>query len=335
MSWISILRSSGKGFEGIMSNLFLSVIIPTRNRAVPLSSLLTNLVNQSLERSNFEIIIIDNGSTDSTRQVCEEHMRIQDNLRYIYASEPGLHTGRNLGFQESKGDVLVYADDDIIPTLDWLKTICQCFANEDIVLVGGNDLPYFEATPPEWVESLWTEIDGGRMIQSFSLIDLGNIPKQISPYYIFGCNFAIRKDILKTTEGFHPDGMPDKLMNRRGDGESYVAKYISENKLIAFFHPAASVYHVVPSNRMNIEYLQKIAFRNGVSDAYAILRYNSIKFKKLIKNMIKEKSAIKLYTVKDLLSAQNNAYHKGKYFLFKEYLLKKSIRKWIKKDNYL
>ena len=90
----------------------ISVIIPTRNRASLLKSCLASLCHQS-PQVNFEILVVDNGSSDSTQEVIKDYQLRIPNLICIYAPEPGLHIGRHAGMRAANGDLLVFADDDI------------------------------------------------------------------------------------------------------------------------------------------------------------------------------------------------------------------------------
>ncbi|MFM6818533.1 MAG: glycosyltransferase family 2 protein, partial [Dolichospermum sp.] len=200
----------------------ISVIIPTRNRANLLEKFLLSLKNQTLAISSYEVVIIDNGSTDYTKSLVEKYIPIITNLKYIFEPNPGLHSGRHRGFLESQGEILVYGDDDIEVFPQWLETIYHSFQeNPDVAMIGGKNLPQFESNPPSWLEKMWQPNQSGEQILGYlSILNLGDEVKFVSPYYIFGCNFAIRRSILETARGFHPDGMPQELIKYRGDGES-------------------------------------------------------------------------------------------------------------------
>lgn len=255
-------------------NNFISIIIPTRNRSLLLEKVLKSLLTQTLSNDEFEVIIVDNGSTDGTRDVVEAFFPLLPNLlRYVYEPHPGLHAGRHRGFQEAQGDILVYADDDIEAFPTWLETIQACFKKADVALVGGKNLPNFETDPPDWLLSMWQpNISGDRVLGYLSILDLGDAPKAISPYFIFGCNFAIRRSVLKAAGGFHPDGMPQELIRYRGDGESYVSQYVQENGYQSTYHPEASVYHWVSASRMTPEYFCRRAYNQAISDSYTQIR---------------------------------------------------------------
>ncbi len=251
----------------------LSVIIPTRSRATQLHKALESLISQTLQQNNFEIIVVDNGSTDRTREVVSSFYSRLCNLRYFYEHRPGLHVGRHKGCIEANSNLLVFADDDIEAFPTWLQAIWDSFCDEQVVLVGGKCLPKFEADPPDWLNCLWLpNASGVRSLGHLSLIDLGDDIKTISPCQVYGCNFAIRRTVLLEVGGFHPDSMPPELISFRGDGETHVSKCLDTKGYKAFYNPMASVYHWVPVSRMSKEYFCLRSYNQGVSDSYTAIR---------------------------------------------------------------
>ena len=104
----------------------------------------------SLQQLNFpndryEIIVIDNNSTDDTRRVVEEGKQ-QGKKEIIYCKElrVGLHYARHAGAQIAKGDILAYIDDDAICDPDWLLELTRPYTDPKVGCVGGKILPRFE-----------------------------------------------------------------------------------------------------------------------------------------------------------------------------------------------
>lgn len=252
----------------------ISVVIPTRNRADLLAQTLESLTQQTLDSSEFEILVVDNGSNDTTSDVIELYKSRFSNLIGIYDAQPGLHVGRHAGMLASKGDLLVFADDDIAALPTWLESIRNTFMDSKAAMVGGNNYPLFIGESPGWLKKMWNRphLKGCKAIPALSVIEFIQTPKEISPYYIWGCNFAIRKDVLLAAGGFHPDGMPKELIRFRGDGETHVSRFVEESGMKCLFHPGASVYHKVTPERMTFEYFYQRGFNQGVSDSYTALR---------------------------------------------------------------
>ncbi len=259
----------------------ITVIIPTRNRAELLRNALESITSQIYPSSEFEVIIVNNASTDHTVGVVDSFLTRFAHIRCVYEPELGLHAGRHRGLKEAKGDVLVYVDDDIIATPSWLSAIAENFIDSKVVMVGGNNFPEFQGDVPDWLQKLWLRPSmGGHGIGSLSILSLPEGHRSFSPYYVWGCNFSIRKQVLLDAGGFHPDGMPPELIRFRGDGESHVSGYVIKQKLNCSFDSRASVYHAVTSERMTFDYFRQRSFNQGISDSYTRLR-NQSRFKML------------------------------------------------------
>jgi glycosyltransferase involved in cell wall biosynthesis len=244
----------------------VSIIIPTRNRASYLKDALVSTLNQSFSEDEYEIIVVDNGSTDDTKQVVEALNQQNDNrIRYFYDAHLGLHVGRHLGAKHARGDILLYADDDILASPDWVKEIHACYSETEVGAAGGKIIGKFETKPPEWVNP-----NTGYL----SLLDLGDDYKEINTNEIYGCNLSIRKNILFELGGFHPDAVPQNLIRYRGDGESALMFKVVAAGYKTVYNPRAYVYHVIPSSRLTIDYFKRRAFNQGVSDSFSKIRAN-------------------------------------------------------------
>lgn len=256
----------------------LTVVIPTRNRADLLAPALASLLNQDLAPSEYEVLVIDNGSSDATQHIINKFKDQLVNLEGIYAPEPGLHTGRHAGMKAAKADILVFTDDDIEALPSWLSSINEAFQDPQVAMVGGNNYPLFLQAAPDWLNRMWHRptFRGYKSIPSLSVIEFSQPPRVMSPYQVWGCNFAIRKEVLLQAGGFHPDGMPKELIRFRGDGETHVSKFVAESGLKCVFHPGASVHHKVTPERMTHAYFRQRGFNQGVSDSYTQLRQQDL-----------------------------------------------------------
>ena len=322
----------------------LSVIIPTRNRCDLLRKTLESILHQTMDKEFFEVIVVDNGSIDNTKQVVE---KFKDSLSliYFYEPKPGLHEGRHAGLRNSRSEILVYADDDIEAFPEWLETIYNIFQkNEKIGLVGGKNLPKFETSPPFWILEKWNIIhhNKGHVMGELSLLDLGDSEKEISPYYVFGCNFSVRKSIVVDAGGFHPDGMPFELIRFRGDGETYISEYIAKSDYVAWYHPKASVYHFVPKDRMTEEYFCRWNYTAAISKAFSDIRKNTIndyEFSLKLTSISSVKKYLKtlfLNSLKtDFQKRQELSFKNGYQFLIANYNSYPEIKEWVLKKTFL
>lgn len=324
----------------------ISVVIPTRNRGEFLGAALESLTRQELSADRFEVLVIDNGSTDQTASVVDEYAARLENLRYFHAPEPGLHIGRHRGMMEAKGDILVFADDDIEAFPSWLSSISETFADSNVAMVGGNNLPMFLKFPPAWLKRLWERpaIKRGRALPVLSVLELMGGRQELSPFYVWGCNFAIRKNILLAAGGFHPDGMPKELIRFRGDGETHVSRYVAESGMKCIFHPGASVYHKVTPERMNFAYFRQRGFNQGVSDSYTALRNQGVVVHREQYNPFKRIAGKMWRKLRDVFWIEPEAkqalrelkfgYREGYAYHQRMYQEDSEVREWVHKPKY-
>ena len=332
--------------------MMLSVIIATRDRAPLLNSALRSLEAQTLAADRFEVIVVDNASSDDTAGVVAAFGDRLPGLQYLHEAEPGLHAGRHRGLKAARGDILVYGDDDIEATPTWLSAIAAAFEDPDVMLVGGNNLPNFEAPPPDWLRRFWeTPRLGGRAIPELSILELPGEARPINPNLVWGCNFSVRRSALLAAGGFHPDSVPKDLLHLRGDGETYVAQYVASTGGICMFHPGATVRHLVPAKRMTAAYFRERSFNQGISDSYTALRASHLgasrpgSLKRLVFQRLrafKRRSFnhIRTALVRDpalrrLRRAMVKAYWKGRAFHRSAFASNPEVRAWVLKSSYL
>ena len=256
----------------IKMSIKYSVIIPTYNRIQILKRCLQHISKITNPSEEWEILVINNNLTDNIEEVVNSYRDKLHHLRYFNEPNPGLHSGRNLGCENANGEILCYLDDDSFVSKQWLKGIEKAFADPEVVLVGGLYLPEYESEAPRWVNEFWTDTEWGKCLGILSLLDFGEEVKTILPYYVYGCNFNIRKDILLKLGGFHPDAMPKELIRFRGDGESAVSRKIEELGYKTLYHPYVKIYHLVPASRMTIDYFCWRSYLQGISDSFAKIR---------------------------------------------------------------
>jgi len=324
----------------------LSVIIPTRDRADFLSTALKSLEQQTIAPEQFEVLVVDNGSTDHTKDVAADARAQLQNLRYLLEPEPGLHAGRHRGMSEASGDVLVYADDDIRALPEWLATIADIFSDPVVAMAGGNNYPDFLGAVPPWLEKLWAKpTQNGRMLGPLSILSLQDGRRNISPLCVWGCNFSIRKQVLLDAGGFHPDAMPKELLHLRGDGETHVSQYVQNKGLTCIFDSDASVFHAVTADRMTFEYFRQRAFNQGVSDSYTALRARNARSRWLVRSSLRLRRGLsglrrlisprpKDAELRQLGDVTQAGYVAGYDWHQQRYWEDPDVKAWVHRDNY-
>ena len=159
-------------------NSKISLIIPTYNRATILKELLEALKKQTLPLDEYEIIIVDNNSSDNTNEVANSFKNFFPSLKVIFEKNPGLHNGRHTGYINANSEILVYADDDIEPKKTWLESIYDAFQDLNVSMVGGNNFPLYQEKPPKWILSLWKKSPLIVIVALTYCRDLGHLTHQ-------------------------------------------------------------------------------------------------------------------------------------------------------------
>jgi glycosyltransferase involved in cell wall biosynthesis len=122
----------------------ISVVIPTLNRIKDIRECLAALEKQDLPKERFEIIIVDNGSTDGTKEFLKEQERL-GKIRFLEEKKKGAGVARNLAVKTSKSEFIAFTDDDCIPEPDWLSELLNAFPEEKKwVGVGGPVLTIYK-----------------------------------------------------------------------------------------------------------------------------------------------------------------------------------------------
>jgi glycosyltransferase involved in cell wall biosynthesis len=120
---------------------FLSVIIPSYNRKEEIQELLASLEAQELSKEMFQVLLVDDGSTDGTGEwIIEFQHKSALNVSFIRQDHQGPGAARNLGMANARGDVFVFIDSDCIAPANWLSIIKKVFDDDPQVRAfGGRD----------------------------------------------------------------------------------------------------------------------------------------------------------------------------------------------------
>ncbi len=327
-----------------------SIIIPTRNRCNLLERCLTKISELEKPEYDYEVLVIDNGSTDNTGQTCLSFEGKINNLNYFYEEEPGLHIGRHSGARNSRGEVLCYIDDDSFADKYWLLGIEKAFKKPETILATGPILPEFEVDPPKWLKYSWNVNKNEKSLGTLTLLDFGGQEKKISPLYVWGANFIIRKKIFYQFGGTHPDCMPEESPEYIGDGETGLAKKLIEKNKQALYSPEIKIYHYVPQNRMTEGYFLTVYFMQGISDSFTDYRIEYGLYKKQKKqnkylklsnyfNFLKKIMLLILDNdykkYKKILTKAKKSYNEGKLFHKQKVKTNPGLLEYVLKENYL
>jgi GT2 family glycosyltransferase len=195
----------------------VSVVVCTYNGSRTISETLTHL--RRVDYPDFEVIVVDDGSTDATPSIVAGHP-----VRYVGTENRGLSTARNTGLQAAQGEIVVYLDDDAYPDPHWLRYVVHAFGEADWACVGGPNLA--PLTDPPLAHAV-ANSPGGPVHVLLTDQEAEHVP---------GCNMAFRRDRLREIGGFDP------RFRTAGDDVD-VCWRIQERGWRIGYHPGALVWH--------------------------------------------------------------------------------------------
>ena len=252
----------------------ISIIVPTCRRPDDLREMLESVAGQSLQGKNWETIVVDNAPCTETREVVESFAGRISALSCIAEPEPGLLAARHAGLRQARADLLLYADDDIIASPDWVANVLQGFYLHGASIVGGSNLPLYAGQPPLWMDSLWERQENADMMFQYSVMRMRKDEPVAGTAW--GCNFGISKAALLRAGGFHPDGCPWNMLASRGAGETHVVEAVRRQGGKTLLMPGASVQHKISASRMTPCYLWKRGAAEGATISAELLRSRGI-----------------------------------------------------------
>lgn len=238
----------------------ISVVICTYNRHALLKETLTSLVRQEVKNIKHEVIVVDNNSTDRTKEVVEDFQRRQPHVfRYAFEPKQGLSHARNRGVAEARGEVIAFTDDDVIVDKNWLQNIWQHFQNDpSLACLGGKILPRWETSPPRW---LTTELWG-----PLALLDRGNEVLVLNDVRIWGANFAVRATMFEKYGGFDPRWGRVRGKLYGGEETRFLEQLLGTGEKI-IYAPDVVAWHFIPRERMTKRYFRRWLFNYGELEA--------------------------------------------------------------------
>jgi len=227
---------------------FVSVIVCSYNGGQTLATCLDSL--SKLNYPDYEVILVDDGSTDDTADIAAQFPRV----RYIHQSNYGLSHARNTGAAAAKGEVFAYTDSDCMADVDWLYYLIRTLVSDEYAGVGGPNV-----TPPaqNWVQACVAAAPGGPSHVLLTDTIAEHIP---------GCNMAFYRWAFENIGGF------DAEYRKAGDDVDFCWRLQQAGCVIAF-SPTAIVWH---HRRFTLRaFLRQ---QDGYGEAESLLRFKHLIF---------------------------------------------------------
>jgi glucosyl-dolichyl phosphate glucuronosyltransferase len=254
---------------GAAEDIAATILIATYNRAALLDRTLDSIRRLRMPRDRrWEVVVVDNNSTDRTQEVVVRHARdFPVSLRYLRETRQGRSSALNAGIGAARGAVIAMTDDDVIVDERWLDAACETLlepARGEIAYAGGPVAPLWETPPPAWLDLHRGDLWGTIAIQDhggdrFVYEERKKVP--------LGANMAATRELFARIGDFRADlgrtrggrvlgqEVPELLARARAAG--YRGAYI----------PAMRVEHHVPAARLTRRYFRRWWFGKGISRA--------------------------------------------------------------------
>jgi L-malate glycosyltransferase len=235
----------------------LSVLLGTRNRAQTLAAVLDCYGDLKAPRGGWKLIIVDNGSTDGTRQVIHSYeSRLP--VTYLFEPEPGKSRALNTGLASIAGDLVVLTDDDTLPRRDWLVRMrAAADAQPDYGIFGGTIVPRWQTAPEPWVLA-WVPLG-----PVFTLTDPLLQEGPTTPHNVFGPNMAVRAHIFAHRgHRFDPRLGPLGRSYPMGSETDFVRRLVRQGVMVWHCREAI-VEHLIPRAHMSMAWILGRAIRFG------------------------------------------------------------------------
>jgi glucosyl-dolichyl phosphate glucuronosyltransferase len=238
----------------------ISVILCTYNRSESLSRVLQDLDNSVCpEDMDWEVLIVDNNSSDGTKGVADDFVRKNPRrFRYIFEGRQGKSIALNTGIESAQGNILAFTDDDVFIDDRWLAQLKRVFEDFACIGVGGRVVPVFTSKRPSWLR-----VDSWKpFLNALVAFDFGEKPIALREAP-FGANMAFSKSAFARYGVFRIDlGPTEKNLGGKGEDDEFGHRLITNDELV-MYAPDAVVYHPVEKKRMTRKYFRTWYFNLG------------------------------------------------------------------------
>jgi GT2 family glycosyltransferase len=317
---------------------FVSVIIPTYNRAEMLRETVDTFLAQTYPRDRWELVLVDNDSKDDTWSVIEDLAARDARIRPLSEPRKGAHFARNSGALAAKGTILYFTDDDMLADPRLLERIVEVFdADAAVASATGKVVPRWDTEPPAWVlEHLKNNL--------LSLNDLGDatIISDEDPG-VFSCHQAVRRDVFIAAGGFNPDTNAEVYT---GDNETGLNIKIRKLGYRFAYVGTAVTQHMIPASRMTQKYLNDRMADQGFCDSYTDYRAINPGAARLARRIVAHTALIGVAALKAgakrvagntgwHIDLARTRYHRNRARYDARLLTSESWREFARRDNWL
>lgn len=256
--------------------VLVSLIIATYNGARKLPKTLRSLITQTLDRELWEVIVVNNNSTDNTAEVVEKFAadRPEINVKLVNEPQQGLSFARNRGIDEAAGDYIVIIDDDEIACPRLLEEYYEYLDTQPhVVAAGGKITPRYLTRRPAWLSKYTERPIAGTL----------NLGDEIRAFpegkYFGGGNMALRRSAIDYYGKFNTNlgRRGSKLLG--GEEKELYMRYYSSGEDI-YYLPKAEIFHIIDPARLTKPYFKAVCYRIGQSERIRTLEIGRREFRR-------------------------------------------------------
>ncbi|NDW17628.1 glycosyltransferase family 2 protein [Dysgonomonas sp. 216] len=239
-----------------------SFVICSYNREKYIGKTIESVCLLDFKADQFELLIVDNNSTDNTEAVCLKMIALYPaiDIRYIKETSQGVSYARNRGIKEAKGEFIIFVDDDETIASDYLtKFDGYLNAFPQIILAGTAVLPVYETEKPKWLSHFTLRLVTG-------YYDEGNEVKKLEAKNYPGTGHTIIKKELFERFGYYNTDLGRKGKGLMGAEDKDMMLRLIENNIDCYYLPGMPVYHHIPAEKLTEQFFNELTYSIGKSE---------------------------------------------------------------------
>jgi glucosyl-dolichyl phosphate glucuronosyltransferase len=241
--------------------LEISLVIPSYKRADLLELLLDSLLDQTIQKEVFEVIVVDNVPNGDARVavLCKSEKYATLTLTYVHHPIPGTSQARNRGISLARAPLVGFADDDNVLPTDWIEKIIECHKSFPQDIIGGPYKPFYTTPKPAWMRDEYLTLSWGAEARWLGERE-----------HLFGGNMAWPAKLLRDVGGFST-GIGRVGSNLEYGEETEVQIRAEGAGAGRWFDPQLYNYHHVPPDHMRASWFMKSRWYHGKAKARVFL----------------------------------------------------------------
>ena len=219
----------------------ISVVICTYNRADLLTETLQSVCEQTLSASEYDVLVVDNQSTDETATVSHTFAARYPNVRYCLEPQQGISHARNRGWREARGEYVAYIDDDCcqVPA-EWLTIAQELIERLSPTVFGGPYFALYKTRKPRWYKDRYGSYEPYAQAQRLERAD-----------GLCSGNLFLRRDLFEQIGGFNSKlGPVGEKLGYGEETELLNRIHLMMPQAVMYYEPKLYLYHLVRPEKM-------------------------------------------------------------------------------------